>query len=79
MSEERQSITDQLREMNSRLAKQSPVPYVGKGLGQHYGSPLNSVHGPAPDKAAAVNYECADCQDLYLRLQKVFKDMGHEF
>jgi hypothetical protein len=59
--------------------KQSPIPQVGKTAGQHYSSPLRSVHGPAAPPAPAVNYECADCQDLYLRLQKVFREMGHDF
>ena len=65
--------------MEQPTVSQSPIPVKGKQPGQHYGSPLNAVHGPAALPAAAVSYECADCQDLYLRLQKVFREMGHDF
>ena len=63
----------------TELVKQSPIAQKGKRARQYYSSPLEGVHGPAPSKAAAVKYECADCQDLYTRLQVIFKEMGHEF
>jgi hypothetical protein len=72
-------LSEQLRGMNEIPARPSAIAQVGKTAGQHYSSPLNSVHGPARPPAPAVAYECADCQDLYERLRKVFKEMGHEF
>lgn len=59
--------------------KQAPIPQKIKTEGQHYSSPLKSVHGPAPAPPPAVHYECADCQDLYERLKKTFQEMGHDF
>lgn len=61
------------------MIKQSLIPSKVFGPGQHYGSPLESQHGPIPEKPADVHYECVDCQDLYNRLVVIFKSMGHDF
>jgi hypothetical protein len=65
--------------MSGPEMREAPRPQKIKRAGQFYSSPLGSVHGPRAPEAPAVHYECADCRDLYERLRKVFKEMGHEF
>lgn len=75
-------IREQLEAMSLTPPAVSPVAVAERRPHTFYGSPTNPKYaGPHNGHVApqGVHYACEDCQDLYERVKKAFKDMGHEF
>lgn len=76
------SIREQLEAMSLTPPAVSPVAVVERRPHTFYGSPTNPKYAGSHNGHVApqgVHYACEDCQDLYERVKKAFKDIGHEF
>lgn len=70
-----ESLREQLIAMGMVPAFQSAPSVKAKG---YYGL-THAPHGARAEVKTGPGYECADCRDLYERIRKAFKEMGHEF